>query len=818
MVSKIDLFLNRIIKEEDNNNSLKEAPSKSQAAAFIQILKILDDQNIADIILNMNKEDVSSIISVFKSVDKNDDKKLAKYEFVDEIGEFLNNTSIDLEEIAAISCICSLLTRYKDKNVFTKESSLILNPSNDLVNVINGLKNKALFYKFYNKPNKGSVGSEAKYTLKPEYSKLNDALKAFGQYRFGNDLEKNFESLESAKETLLKIKDGKDIDSIAGNFRAENEYDQLNKDLKRDIKNSEQQKKDLENEIAKTSDKDSEEEHIVSNETNPNNPFGLGVPIPDDKEIVKRETAEKFINDLKQILQDRANKILDSFRKNKSDLKSREDDEINKKKEKNNIRECFTKAGFVLKETKDTSETIGLNFETYLEKKVDGFDSYTKDFLEKTNRYILKYKKAKNYEASLDIINYLFNTYVDLAYTVASILKDLKKHQKVHSDYLNVKSRQYDEKNYKDPAKKDFDARAANAALERNYNKVKSFFTRAKNDASKIAKYILIKLISDKNITTVDGFNKIIYEKNFDNFKDIVGVGDSGKVFATDQFSVKKIQSEIGNGFDLSNMKAVPYKTPVSLITQGGLDINSLSNDVLKKIAKEYENEPIFKNALEQAEIYIKAFKELRNILLNASNKSSIATEGIKDFFMGRKAKYDDETEFSNKKSKDNNVQNYIKNNSYVISLKHPNGYDFDGEGPEDVALRQIFKGLVVLSTGNQNEWFIMNGEVYKNASKMNIQNHKNEEIQQKQEAQRQQQQQRDFDKSNNLTNQQQQIVQGMKDAPDNSVDTEANAAVVTSNAVDSTYPTTPQQRIKKICYGISPDRRYSIKSKEYFN
>ena len=39
MVSKIDLFLNRIIKEEDNNNSLKEAPSKSQAAAFIQILK-----------------------------------------------------------------------------------------------------------------------------------------------------------------------------------------------------------------------------------------------------------------------------------------------------------------------------------------------------------------------------------------------------------------------------------------------------------------------------------------------------------------------------------------------------------------------------------------------------------------------------------------------------------------------------------------------------------------------------------------------------------------------------------------------------------
>lgn len=265
-------------------------------------------------------------------------------------------------------------------------------------------------------------------------------------------------------------------------------------------------------------------------------------------------------------------------------------------------------------------------------------------------------------------------------------------------------------------------------------------------------------------------------------------------------------------------MKAVPYKTPVSLITQGGLDINSLSNDVLKKIAKEYENEPIFKNALEQAEIYIKAFKELRNILLNASNKSSIATEGIKDFFMGRKAKYDDETEFSNKKSKDNNVQNYIKNNSYVISLKHPNGYDFDGEGPEDVALRQIFKGLVVLSTGNQNEWFIMNGEVYKNASKMNIQNHKNEEIQQKQEAQRQQQQQRDFDKSNNLTNQQQQIVQGMKDAPDNSVDTEANAAVVTSNTVDSTYPTTPQQRIKKICYGISPDGRYSIKSKEYFN
>ena len=293
MVSKIDLFLNRIIKEEDNNNSLKEAPSKSQAAAFIQILKILDDQNIADIILNMNKEDVSSIISVFKSVDKNDDKKLAKYEFVDEIGEFLNNTSIDLEEIAAISCICSLLTRYKDKNVFTKESSLILNPSNDLVNVINGLKNKALFYKFYNKPNKGSVGSEAKYTLKPEYSKLNDALKAFGQYRFGNDVEKNFESLESAKETLLKIKDGKDIDSIAGNFRAENEYDQLNKDLKRDIKNSEQQKKDKEKEIAKTSDKDSEEEHIVSNETNPNNPFGLGVPIPDYKEIKKKKTKKK---------------------------------------------------------------------------------------------------------------------------------------------------------------------------------------------------------------------------------------------------------------------------------------------------------------------------------------------------------------------------------------------------------------------------------------------------------------------------------------------------------------------------------------------
>ena len=57
------------------------------------------------------------------------------------------------------------------------------------------------------------------------------------------------------------------------------------------------------------------ERHERSNETNPNNPFGLGVPIPDDKEIVKRETAEKFINDLKQILQDRANKILDSFRK-----------------------------------------------------------------------------------------------------------------------------------------------------------------------------------------------------------------------------------------------------------------------------------------------------------------------------------------------------------------------------------------------------------------------------------------------------------------------------------------------------------------------
>ena len=821
MISKIDLFLNRIIKEE-NNDPLKVAPSKSQAAAFIQILKILDNQNIVDIILNMKKEDINSIISVFKSVDKNDDKKLAKYEFVDEIGEFLNNTSIDIEEIAAISCICSLLTRYKNKNIFTKESSLTLNPSNDLVNVINGLKDKDLFFKFYNKPTKGSTGSEAKYVLKPEYSKLNEALKAFGQYRFGNDLEKNFESLEDAKETLLKIKDGKDIDSISGNFRPENEYDQINKDLKKDIKSSEQQKKELEAELEKSNKKEGEEEPVISNETNPNNPFGLGVPIPDDKEIVKRETAEKFINDLKKVLQDRANKILDNFRKSKGDLKSREDNEANKKKEKNSLRECFAKAGFILKEAKDTSETIGSNFEAYLEKRVEGFDSYTKDFLEKTNRYILKYNKAKSYEAALDITSNLFNVYVDLAYNVASILKDLKEHQKIHSDYLDVKSRQHDEKNYKDPVRKDFDDRAAKAALERNYSKVKSFFTRTKNDASKIAKYILIKLISDKNISTIDGFNKIIYEKNFNNLKDIVGVGDSGKVFATDQFSVKKIQSEIGNGFDLSNMKAIPYKTPVSLLTQGGLDINSLSGDVLKQMAKEYENEPIFKNALEQADIYIKAFKELRNILLNASNKPSITTEGIKDFFMGRKAKYDDSAEFNAQKATDANVENYIKNNSYVISLKHPNGYDFDGEGPEDIALRQVFKGLVVLSTGSQNEWYVMSGEAYKNALNMNIQNHKNEEQQRKQEEKRKQQEQRDFDRSNrvkdNLTPQQQQIVQGMKDGPDNSVSTETKAAVVTSNAVDNTYPTTPQQKIKKICYGISPEGRYSIKSKEYFN
>ena len=242
--------------------------------------------------------------------------------------------------------------------------------------------------------------------------------------------------------------------------------------------------------------------------------------------------------------------------------------------------------------------------------------------------------------------------------------------------------------------------RKINQVLSKKHNK----------DAMNIARYMVINLLQLEDSEEIIDFLK---QKNFNAMGNYICVGRNGMVTSLDanSVSVETINNFKAYKFDAG--KTAVYKNPESLLTTIGIRIGDLSVDVLKRVKKE-----IPEDVKKEAADYMEAAKKLTDMITKLSPNASVFTEGVLDKIEQMKkdgkiptnptntATANPTTNPANNQSTEKPLNadfgEWIKNVSYSVNNFDEHLYQPQGNGPEDIALRQIFKTLCYISNGKE--------------------------------------------------------------------------------------------------------------------
>ena len=761
---ELRIFMSRIISEDDTNNIQDltqqivdaldnvnfgdEEKTGVKGIDLVDVLKVIE--KISDKIKTLNNKYIDAVISLYKSIDEMGDKKKGVLSIAEVSSNFKKinlKYNIPSEEIAVISCIISLLTNYKD--IFTKTKSTL--PKGPLDNsIVKGANayDQEVFERFYTK---GSNG----YELKKECEPINNILRAFDGYVFDEKLAKCFKTYQDAKKTIEDLKNGK-IPEGAKNIR-----DSLPNETE-----AEKAKAELDNSIDKTNDavrelnSDTEKlNEIRAQAEKENDPITNSIIQKRkfyifDIDKLKADTVEKpeevedFLDNLKKEAERLIGEISSKLESYAPKAEHSKDD---LKIEESVTKKIMTKSGFVLKENYERSyEKDSGKINKYIESSKTNIgrlvDNYRSELLKIANAMIAEnnYKKMVALRLKFD------NAVTDLGYKLTKEVQKAteKSHEKLK--YMKLDKEIDDAKKHKS-----LDQKGQESLDIANIKKIiNSAFTK---DHQNLAKIMLINLLTKFNDSKeiVDRLNAKSFEGFFD--EGIIYAGNTGSIYAIDPDKITEKEIKDGKYYVFDQTRARIYKNPKDLLNSVGINVNSLTVDVMKEVKKSLINDA--NNNKKSADEYINSAKEMFNYVKGIQGNSSMMTEGIgdvlgkirdkgaeavnnikqkvkdginkqKEDFHTTDVKQDENTnEFvGNQELKQNTTDEHGTNSNYnsLDELLAANTkkigtiekhFEPKGTGMDDIIFRQFFKGFVLFKTATAN--YIARTENLKELEKM---------------------------------------------------------------------------------------------------
>jgi len=752
----LKLFMSRIISEEDEdiqsltqdvvdalNNANFGDDDKSilgiKGDDLIQVLKVID--SISENIKSLNSSTVSTVVNIYKAIDsKGDSKKgiLSIAEVSSGLNQALKSHNIPDKDLALISCLISLKTSYA--NVFNKDSTIPKAIDSSTAEMANN-NDKKLFQKFYIHQNEKD--SAKGWVLKKGWEEVDAVFQNFNGYSFDDKFAKCFKTFEQGLRTIKDLKEGK-LPEGAKNMREatpkENENEKIKNDAEETLEKTNENLRDLQSDTEKLNEikaQAEKENDPITNQIIQKRKFYIfDIDKLKADTVSKPEEVEDFLDNLK----DAANKLInDIVSKLESYAPKAEHSKDDLKIEESISKRIITKYGFVIKEDYEKSyQKDSGKINKYIEGSKANIDKLIDSYRNSLVKIANAMTAENNYKKMVALQLKFDNAVTDLGYKLTKEVQKAteKSHEKLK--YMKLDKEIDDAKKYKSS-----EQRGQEALDIANIKKIiNGAFTK---DHQNLAKIMLINLLTKFNDSKdiVDRLNA----KKFDNsfFTDgIIYAGSSGSIYAIDPDKITEKEAKGCKYYIFDQTRARIYKNPKDLLNSVGINVNSLTVDVMKEVKKSLLNDA--NNNKKTADEYINSAQKMFNYVKNISGSASIVTEGIGDVLGKIRDKTSDTVNNIKGKIKDgidkqkedfhttdvkqdDNANDFVGNQQIQQTVKNDNNnidrnynnldellsantkkiekienhFEPKGTGVDDIVFRQFFKGFVLFKTEQAN-------------------------------------------------------------------------------------------------------------------
>ena len=649
---------------DTDNGDISDVEDDEKAAYIISALK-----NRMGEAVKFNDETAASVAKALIDADDGNGK-IVKKEFLDAIKNIkgkVNDASIGnkLNNLAAL-----LYFVYLTKTMKGVKGANIISKDGTIINRGGGLDKQ------------GIDGNALK--------ELNKRLGHFKKLNFDSDILSIFKTPKATIALMNSIKPGEEID--------ETQFDKI-KDkfvLKRtEIKQAEKEADEAEEAKTKTDEKIEELKQQKEDLTKENKTgreeavskkkfyiFDVDIPDPGDS----REKLEEWFGNMENPKY--AGGVMGMIQKIRDELK-----EYKPKPNENDLNETvakiFKKNGLIFESYEKTSSEIN--------KLIDEAEPKITKYLDGARNKAMslqgKIEANASYAATVELRRQFKQLFIDLGYLLSQEVRALVRATNLKMNSLKNAKRRETFDSYKTT-----EQRGQEELDSRNIIKVINGVGVSRDDQH-IARFMLINLLNSE--TSSSKILEYLNSKGFGDNKRYVYSGTSKLIYALSKNDIGV--EELGNGITLYNFKrarARVYKNPTDLIeTAIGIKISTLTPDVLKTVKKEAAARA------EEAKKYLDSANAIADMVAKLGGIP--LTEGIMDFIRTKDTTKNSDfkelnTTLANKEQKQGatDIMGAIQNCSYEINLDKE--FQPQGNGPEDIALRQIFKGFCLIDANGK--------------------------------------------------------------------------------------------------------------------
>lgn len=649
---------------------IEKVSNDKAASVFFNSIK-----NEKERIQQLNKNDTERVLKCFKDSNIDNDNKISKEEFINAVKKIKKEFSSNLEKPAVILWLLYLnqVCIEKQIDIFNKEDKQI--PKTPAVA-------KRLGEPFFKQDNK-------QYISTGYFDDLNNVFSCFQQFRLDRTVLQNFKNFNSSLN-FLKNFDEKNVDSkIKGNFKKEDSN-------KKEEPKKETQQQNADDEIDHSDDaelglsdeplrfKETEEEKNTRKAEGiikKNKWYIYDVSLPS---AGNNEELEKFIDFMKTDENGPIGKI-NTIKKELNSYKEKYGKDYLKTDKQQIQKESIISKYINRQKTINEGLFSSFNIKDYEDKIEDLNTEYEKKLRNINNKIDKETNYTKREKLELEFKNLINDWGAESSKIIIKLKKDAE------PSLEKIKDKKYRDSFDKTPEQK--------GQENLNIQSIKKIFIDPKylNDSIEIAKYMLVNVLKERtdpkeviNILNAKNFQKIPY----------VYSGTSNFVYALNAKDVIVEEKIIGDTklkiYSFNKGKVRIYKNPANLLNQLGVSIDSLTPEVLLAIKKDMPSE-----ISQRASEYKTSSENLISTVKSIIGAKSIVTESFFDF--GRTSNINPDKSLKNNimsrldQKNDGNLKETIESNCHPIDRTVIKKFDPKEESPEGIAIRQIFKGFVIL-------------------------------------------------------------------------------------------------------------------------
>jgi hypothetical protein len=676
---------------DDEFKKIEEIIENKRFNKFGDIEKVSNDKtadvffssikNEKERIQQLNKNDTEKVLKCFKDSNIDNDNKISKEEFINAVKKIKEEFTSGLEKPAVILWLLYLnqVCIEKQIEVFNKEDKQI--PKTQTVA-------KRLGEPFFKQD------KDKKQYIPTEYFEdLNNVFSCFQQFRLDRTVLQNFKNFNSSLN-FLKNFDEKNVDSkIKGNFKKEdsNKKEEPKKETQQqntddEIDHSDDAELGLSDEPLRFKETEEEKNTRKAEEIIKKNKWYIyDVSLPS---AGNNEELEKFIDFMKTDENGPIGKI-NTIKKELNSYKEKYGkDYLKTETDKQQIQKESIISKYINRQ-KTINEGLfsSFNIKDYEDKIEDLNTEYEKKLRNINNKIDKETNYTKREKLELEFKNLINDWGAESSKIIIKLKKDAE------PSLEKIKDKKYRDSFDKTPEQK--------GQENLNIQSIKKIFIDPKylNDSVEIAKYMLVNVLKERtdpkeviNILNAKNFQKIPY----------VYSGTSNFVYALNAKDVIVEEKIIGDTklktYSFNKGKVRIYKNPASLLNQLGVSIDSLTPEVLLAIKKDMPSE-----ISQRASEYKTSSENLISTVKSIIGAKSIVTESFFDF--GKTSNINPDKSLKNNimsrldqnQKNGGNLKETIESNCHPIDRTVIKKFDPKEESPEGIAIRQIFKGFVIL-------------------------------------------------------------------------------------------------------------------------